>query len=196
MANLKGVGILFGNPNLVEMKLQDYAAQYGTDKLQHGYIPYYEKYLAGFSGKLLEIGIKDGASMRMWSAFMPNATLFGLDLFEEYPIPKDLPNVTFFKGNQLDHHWLSHIRDVIKPDVIIEDGSHNSADKWVTFFSLIGGCKTYIVEDLQTDLEPFYNQGLSFGATMLGMMQAGTFPYPFELYANKIAFIKNHLYAN
>lgn len=178
------------------MTLRDYAVLHGTDKLQHGYIPYYEELLSGFSGTLLEVGIKAGASMRMWRDFLPFANLYGLDLFEEFSIPSDIEGATFFKGNQLDHNILFYIRDVIRPDVIIEDGSHNSADKWVTFFSLIGGCKTYVVEDLQTDLEPFYNQGLSFGATMLGMMQSNTFPYPFKLYENKIAFIQNPNYAH
>jgi hypothetical protein len=139
------------------MTLHELAKKYSTDKLQHGYIPFYEKYLPKNPKKILEIGVKEGASIRMWREYFPNAEIHGLDLFEEFPIP-NIEGVTFHKGNQLDHQLLAKLRKE-DFDVIIDDGSHNARDMLVTFFSLYSG-KHYFIEDLHCNDEEFYSQGL------------------------------------
>jgi hypothetical protein len=139
------------------MTLHELAKKYSTDKLQHGYIPFYEKYLPKNPKKILEIGVKEGASIRMWREYFPEASIHGLDLFDEFPIP-DIQGVTFHKGNQLDYQLLAKLRKE-DFDVIIDDGSHNSRDMLVTFFSLYSG-KHYFIEDLHCNDEDFYSQGL------------------------------------
>jgi len=175
------------------MTLQQLADKYGSDKSGtngHGYIQYYEKHLPAECDSLLEIGILRGGSMRMWKEYLPNTRLYGADLFIEHPEPK-IEGVEWFKANQLDHEFLYHVRNDVKPQVIIEDCSHNCRDQIVTFFSLIGSCELYVLEDAHTAAEEFYRQGLPFEATMLGMMKSGSFPFEFDLYDDKIAFIKN-----
>jgi hypothetical protein len=108
------------------MTLHELAKKYSTDKLQHGYIPFYEKYLPKNPKKILEIGVKEGASIRMWREYFPEASIHGLDLFDEFPIP-DIQGVTFHKGNQLDYQLLAKLRKE-DFDVIIDDGSHNARD--------------------------------------------------------------------
>lgn len=147
----------------MDKNLAELAAKYGTDKLDHGYIPFYEKHLPTNPKKILEIGVKEGASIRMWREYFPDAEIHGLDLFEEFPVP-EIEHVTFWKGNQLNSYTLASLREE-NFDVIIDDGSHNSRDQMVTFFSLFKKNQYYFIEDIHCCEEEFYQQGLPYGFT-------------------------------
>lgn len=151
------------------MNLEALAIKYGTDKLGHGYIPFYEKYLPKEPKRILEIGVKEGRSLAMWSEYFPNAKVYGLDLFGETTlsdvqlfidmhIKGECQNTILVKGNQCDWRVLEELRK-IDFDVIIDDGSHNSRDQMMTFFGLFNG-KHYFIEDLHCSAEEFYSQGL------------------------------------
>lgn len=176
------------------MNLKHLADKHGTDKSHHGhnYMPFYEEHLPRPVKSLLEIGIKEGRSMNMWREAYPDAYLIGLDLFQEFKKP-DTPEVFYIKGNQIDHEVLYNIRHTIRPQVIIDDGSHNSGDQWVTMISLIGCCEYYFVEDLHCCRAPLYQQGLTFEQTILGAMLSEKFPFNYTLSADqKIAVIRNY----
>lgn len=172
------------------MNLDELAIKYGSDKNSqwHNYMPFYESILPKDPESILEIGVLKGASMRAWKEYFPNTKLIGLDLFEADPIP-DIEGVQWLKGSQCDEHILYHIRNDIKPQIIIEDASHNCIFHWVSLFSLISCCEMYIIEDLHTCENPFYMQGLKFEQTILGTMKSGSFPFRFELHNDKIAVI-------
>lgn len=172
------------------MTLDELAIKYNSDKSSkgHGYMDFYTNILPENPTSILEIGILKGASMQVWKEYFPGTKLFGLDLFEADPIP-DIEGVSWFKGSQCDEHILYHIRNDIKPQVIIEDASHNCISHWVSLFSLISCCEIYIIEDLHTCENSFYMQGLEFEHTVLGAMQANKFPFKFKLTDNKIAAI-------
>ena len=54
--------------------LHELGLKYKTDKATfHKYLDFYEKKLPGrdFAGRLLEVGVMDGASMRMWREYVP-----------------------------------------------------------------------------------------------------------------------------
>lgn len=171
----------------MDNNLKSFALLYGTDKLQHGYIPFYEDTLPKMPKKILEIGVKEGASIRMWKHYFPNAEIHGLDLFEEFPMP-NIPGVKWHKGNQCDWRVLEELRKE-KFDVIIDDGSHNSRDQMMTFFGLFNGGHYYI-EDLQCCLEEFYQQGLPFIATASELFQ-NTGLYGIDAYyAENITLLK------
>lgn len=179
------------------MTWQEIAEKHGTDKATHGYMPYYAihfdrtRWWSGcpwYVNSILEIGCEKGNSARMWRELIPHADLTVIDLFQEHPIP-DIQGVKFIKGNQLDHELLYNLRNHGEFDVIIDDGSHNSRDQLVTFWSLVGASRLYVVEDLHCCNDELYRQGLPFEKTMLGQMQAGNFPFTHYLYDNKIAFI-------
>lgn len=154
------------------MNLEALAAKYGTDKLQHGYISFYEKHLPKEPKRILEIGVKEGRSLAMWAEHFPNTEIHGLDLFEENDIAQtrfDIghmmgtaygsgENIFQHKGNQCDYLLLEQLRK-LEFDVIIDDGSHNSRDQLMTFFGLFNG-KHYFIEDLHCCNEEFYGQGL------------------------------------
>lgn len=155
------------------MTLTELAAKYGTDKLEHGYIPFYEKHLPKDPKRILEIGVKEGKSLAMWAEFFPNAEVHGLDLYAEpnidevrsWLLAEDKPfnNICLHQGNQCDWLLLEQLRK-FEFDVIIDDGSHNSRDQLMTFFGLFNG-KHYFIEDIHCCDEKFYRQGLPLGVT-------------------------------
>lgn len=122
--------------------------KYGSDKYHHGYSDFYEQHLPKTPKKILEIGVKNGASILAWKEYFPEAEIHGLDLFMESPVP-DIPGVKFWKGNQCDWRLLEQLRHE-DFDIIIDDGSHNSRDQMMTFFGLYNG-KHYFIEDLYDD---------------------------------------------
>lgn len=133
-------------------------AKYGSDKAEHNYGPFYEQWLPKNPRKILEIGVKEGASIRAWKEIFPNAEIHGLDLFEEFPIP-EIEGVIFHKGSQIDPEIL-HLLRKENFDLIIDDGSHNTRDQLMTFFGLINSHCIYIIEDLHCESDYLYNQGL------------------------------------
>lgn len=170
------------------MSLLDLAIKYGTDKAQHGYIPYYEEYLPSSPTRILEIGCLTGASLRMWRECYPEAEIHCLDLFEEHNPPKDIPGVIYWKGSQTDQYVLEQIRR-LHFDFIIDDGSHCAIDQVVTLFSLIGSCDLYVCEDIHCPVEEFYQQGLPFDYTIPGMLQRTRLPFNILFNNNKIVFL-------
>lgn len=132
--------------------------KYNSDKKDHGYLPCYQKHLPDTATTILEIGIKEGESVRAWHEIYPEAHICGLDLFEEYPEPFQADWATWFKGNQSDGRLLYTIRQYAPFDIIIDDGSHNHRDQLITFFGLWGCTKLYVVEDIYQD--EFWSQGL------------------------------------
>lgn len=174
---------------MTSQDLQILAEKHGTDKASHGYMRHYHRHLlAQNTYDILEIGCEKGNSIRMWLEALPNVSVVGLDLFMEYPVP-DILGATFIKGNQLDHEILYNLRNNCQFDMIIDDGSHNSRDQLVTFYSLFGTSNLYVVEDLHCCNDESYRQGLPFEFTMLGLMKSGNFPFNHFLYDDKIAFI-------
>lgn len=148
----------------MENHLIHLARKHKTDKLDHGYIPFYSRSLPKNPKKILEIGVKEGASIRMWREFFPSAEIWGLDLFEEFPEPY-IEGSRFVKGSQIDTSLLQKLR-AENFDVIIDDGSHNSRDQMITFFGLYSETTThYYIEDLHCCEEEFYRQGLPFKFT-------------------------------
>lgn len=164
------------------MTLPQLFTKYGSDKdpKGHDYGKFYMDIIPPDVHSILEIGVLGGASIQAYGEYYPNCKIYGMDLFTEYPIPS-IDGVEWFKGNQLDHDLLYHIRNDIRPQVIIEDASHNCIDHWVTMFSLISSCQIYFIEDLHTCNESFYRQGLTFEQTVLGSMINNTFPFKFIL---------------
>lgn len=156
------------------MTLHELAQKYGSDKADHGYMPFYEAHLPKNPKKLLEIGVKAGASIRIWKEWLPETEIHGLDLFQEFPIP-DIPGIIWHKGNQCSWQLLEQLRKE-DFDIIIDDGSHGSRDQLMTFFGLFNG-KQYYIEDLHCCKTPFYNQGLPFDMTALGLFNQLRFPH-------------------
>lgn len=138
--------------------LYNIGCKYGTDKTTHGYCPYYEMHLPNRDEKfnLLEIGIFDGGSLRMWQEYFYNATIYGVDIDPD-TIFQDERISTFCGDASSDSFWNSI--DLPEFTVIIDDGSHQAGDIVKTHSILWprllkGGF--YVIEDLLVQWYPWY----------------------------------------
>lgn len=139
----------------------------GTDKASytHGYAHGYEKYFECLREKeivLLEIGVAGGASIRAWREYFPKAKIYGID---NNP---DCAGEGIFIGSQTDKAFLiSVLKQIGKPDIIIDDGSHVGPDMIGTFRDLfinVSGGGFYAVEDTHC----FYNEHYAQGGNPFG----------------------------
>ena len=136
------------------MTLQELGLKYGTDKATwHGYCPFYEERLPRSINRLLEIGVKDCASLCMWADYYPMAEIVGIDIAPVLPVP----GCTVY---QMDAANASSLATLGQFDVIIDDGSHRTSDQLASFNQLFyhqlkpGGW--YIMEDAHTSFMPAY----------------------------------------
>jgi hypothetical protein len=139
----------------------------------HGYTRVYDALLAPWRKRpltLLEIGVWQGASLRMWRAYFthPQARILGVDI--------DLSNYArretdAFEVIQADASDPAHLAARVAPlgpfDVVIDDGSHQWHHQRLTFGALWGALKPggwYIVEDVQTSYwhDPPRGEGVTF----------------------------------
>ena len=152
--------------HLRSRSLTSLGIEYDTDKAtKHGFTHIYER-MFGVKRfepvRLLEIGIKTGASLRMWEAYFPRGTVFGMDLNPKQE--KDSDRIHTFVGNQEKRADLQACIEWIgEPlDIIIDDGGHTMLQQQVTLATLFPSLKPggiYVVEDLHCA----FNQPERFG---------------------------------
>jgi hypothetical protein len=145
--------------------LDDIALHRGTDKSSdhHHYTRLYEFYFNGFSpvrnGSLLELGVKQGASMAMWRDWLPGWTIQGIDNGAEGE-PVLMPGTRLGIGDQSDPDFLNGIAATSGPfDIIIDDASHLSSLSIASFTILWPHLKPggwYVVEDTHSSYHDFY----------------------------------------
>jgi hypothetical protein len=119
----------------------------GSDKgTLHSYIPFYESLLAPHrmsARRVLEIGVHQGHSLRMWWDYFPYAEIIGIDLYRCF-----VKGCTVVEGDATDPETTRFIDDI---DIVIDDGSHIHQQQ-VAAFNLLwpkvkpGGL--YIIEDI------------------------------------------------
>lgn len=132
--------------------------KHNTDKaFFHKYLDFYQKQLPkrSFSGRLLEIGVMDGASLRMWREYYPKAEIVGVDIDDKSHL--EINGVTILKLDATDPKALDSLGMF---DIIVDDGSHMTADQQASFEHLylnqLSPKGYYIIEDLHTSLMPSY----------------------------------------
>jgi tetratricopeptide (TPR) repeat protein len=134
----------------------------GTDKssIGHGYLRHYDRILRHLRHEpitVLEVGIFRGASLRSWSRYFDRAKIVGIDINPECRQYADT-RCEVEIGSQADPQFLDAVGRKWRPDVIIDDGSHEADHVILTFRKLFphlrdGGI--YIVEDLHLHSGPF-----------------------------------------
>ena len=119
------------------------------------YCDIYEKYFNEIKHKVtkfIEIGVKDGASLRMWKEYFPNAMIYGVDIDPRCKMYEE-DRIKIFIGNQKDRTFLEQIKATIgEYDILLDDGSHITEHQIITFDILYENCKKngfYIIEDLR-----------------------------------------------
>ena len=149
------------------------ANKYGTDKGTmfrecHGYTEIYEDYIKKFIGKhprILEIGIEDGNSLKMWNDFfVGDCEIYAIDIVEDKKI-YETENTHIFiqdQGSRTDwEKFKSQFENNCKEffDIVIEDGSHYPIHQMITLFELCDCVKKgdgiYIMEDLHSNIDRY-----------------------------------------
>ncbi len=148
--------------------LDELGLQCGTDKASslHNYTKIYSRYFAPLKDKpikFLEIGIYQGASVKMWESYFKQATLHFIDI--------SLKHVQYY-SKRSRYHVLdqSKPRDLLKLirkvggdfDIIIDDGGHTMEQQITSFQHLFPHVKSggmYIIEDLHTSYWENYGGG-------------------------------------
>ena len=126
---------------------------HGDKGTAHTYINEYEKLLDGYreNSTVLEIGICQGESLKMWEEYFINSNVYGIDITDQYI--KDLiaeNKYNIIIGDASSENILKHLNDLIF-DVIIDDGSHLINDQINSFNILKNRMKPngiYIIEDV------------------------------------------------
>jgi len=134
------------------MILHDLGILHGTDKATyHNFCNFYESKLKDVEIKsVLEIGVKNGASLKMWRDFYPNAKVYGVDINKPLGI-KGVAEIKADASKPIEQLYGKTF------DLIIDDGSHLCSHQIATYQNLIGRCnKFYIVEDLHTSFIQSY----------------------------------------
>lgn len=148
--------------------LQKIGLRHGTDKATtHLYMDNYEKHLSDWRGKefvLLEIGVGNGSSIRMWREAFPKAKVFGVD------INQDCAGEGIFIGSQIDTDFLdSVLAEIGTPSVIIDDASHYAPNTIKTFeylFPKILSGGWMVIEDTSCFYDKTYGEAPPFGEGM------------------------------
>jgi GT2 family glycosyltransferase len=133
------------------------------------YLLFYDRIFSELSGKpisILEIGIQNGGSLEVWSEYFKNArAIVGVDVDPNcsaltYPDPR----ISIVIGDATDQKTEDAILSKAPLfDVIIDDGSHLSADVVRTFaryFRYLSDQGLYVVEDMHTSYWSEWGGGL------------------------------------
>ena len=150
------------------MTLEEIAKKHKTTKWPHGYMPIYENYFNSMRDaqiSLLEIGIAEGNSLRMWQEYFTKAIITGVDKVAqcEGVIEGDITE-------QVTQNKLGEF------DIIIDDASHRAGEQLATFYNLWPKLKPggyYIIEDLFTLYDKVWNpEGLNIIDEIYNRMQS------------------------
>jgi cephalosporin hydroxylase len=149
------------------MKLHDIGVMAGCDKVDRhhtfkgkSYLDIYERYLSPLreeSITLLELGVRDGASLTIWDKYFgPRAKIVGVDImsscsrFAQGRVKVEI-------GSQNDTEFLSKLCEEHGPfNVILDDASHINELSLASFEALhphLTDNGIYIIEDLRNSYE-------------------------------------------
>lgn len=143
----------------------------------HKWTHYFETYQAIFGPhrpkalRILEIGIYQGASLRLWRRYFdnPETVIVGIDIdpaCARFDSPHEKVHVRI--GDQADAVFLATVTREFGPfDIIIDDGSHQSSHLIQSFNHLFAGALKddgiYLAEDLHANYwEPWRDTRQSF----------------------------------
>jgi hypothetical protein len=133
----------------------------GGDKgTVHSYLNTYEKFINKKENiNLLEIGVFQGHSIKMWKDFFENSTIYGVDI-DLSKVNFDLSDCIIFNSDATKESFLSDIEN-IEFDYIIDDGSHLFEHQIQSFDLLWNSLKkggVYFIEDITPNsLTPLIN---------------------------------------
>lgn len=132
-----------------------------TDKgYAHNTLVIYERLLSGKDIKyIMEIGVLNGDSIRMWNEVFPDANVLGIDINDTSSLELESDNIFIIHGDAYDDWFMQDLlcgeekfyMNFNDYDLIVEDGSHILRDQclaarfYPNFLSTTG---IMIIEDI------------------------------------------------
>lgn len=143
------------------MSLHELALKHGTDKANHShtfmgesYLHIYELYFAPIRFQplnVLELGVRDGASLRMWKEYFPSARIFGVDIDSDCEQHGE-ERIRVTCASQDDEAVLTELAERAGGfDIVIDDASHINILTRASFrilFPHLNPGGFYVIEDL------------------------------------------------
>jgi hypothetical protein len=134
-----------------------------TDKnTTHSYLPLYQQLLVGkreTAKNVLEVGIDRGGSIKLWSDFFTNATVYGLDIINSNNVWEGIQNKkeiilhTTTDAYNNEFFTSTFLNKNIRCDVMVDDGPHTleSMKKFIKLYSqILTDDGILIIEDVQS----------------------------------------------
>ena len=145
------------------MSLEEIVDNTKTDKnTVHSYLPLYQKLLISkkeTAKNILEVGILNGGSIKLWSDFFTNANVYGLDIMNIDNVWEGIKNNdkiilhTSTDAYNTDFFITHFLNKNIKCDFMLDDGPH-TLESMVQFIKLYSQIMTddgiLIVEDVKS----------------------------------------------
>tara|TARA_B100000965_G_scaffold42235_1_gene31022 strand:+ start:4814 stop:5371 length:558 start_codon:yes stop_codon:yes gene_type:complete len=125
------------------MNLEYLQRQYTDKNGVHSYLPLYEKILSPIresAENVLEIGIAQGGSIKLWYDYFKKATIYGCDIQDVVKIPEIKNNNRIILdciNNAYEEEYVkkTFLDKEIKFDFMLDDGSH-TLEHQVAFIKL------------------------------------------------------------
>jgi hypothetical protein len=158
--------------------LDEIALRYGTDKASngHGFTAVYETLFAPVRHeplRLLEIGVWQGASLRTWLEYFPQATIVGVDIGDNAH-GLDPERATLLVGNQADSIFMQKVANLGPFDIVIDDGGHRPEQQLTslhTVWPTVNPSGVYAVEDAHTSYLEAYAGGWRRPGTLIEVVK-------------------------
>lgn len=116
------------------------------------YLHVYQRYFEPLrltATRILEIGVREGFSLRLWRDYFPNAFILGIDIDPSLAHPP-ANRIEVLTADQSNQDALKYLADRGPYDIVIDDGSHISSHMVKTFSYLWWTIKPngyYCIED-------------------------------------------------
>jgi hypothetical protein len=159
-------------------ELTQLADKYKTDKgsILHRYTEVYEYFfypLKSSARKICEIGVLEGASLKMFADYFGGAVIYGIDIKDASHLNSD--RIRTFVADQADRKQLSAFTDADGSDfdLILDDGGHSMPQQQVSLaylFKYVRPGGYYIIEDVHTSLLDDYGVEPGEGNATLTMI--------------------------
>jgi predicted O-methyltransferase YrrM len=112
--------------------------------------------------KVCEIGVMEGASLRMFAEYFRHAVIYGIDIQDASQLNSD--RIRTYVADQADRKQLAAFIEVNGSDfdLVLDDGGHTMAQQQISFAVLFRSVRPggyYIIEDVHTSLIPGYGAG-------------------------------------
>ena len=165
--------------DLIEISL-NYNSSKLLDPECSPYLTHYHNLLKGKRDKplkILEIGVKDGDSLKIWKEyFHSDSKIYGIEINPEPLKDFKQDNTEIFYGSQTDIPFLNSITEKIGlVDLIIDDGGHTNNQLITTFNYLFEyGLKDnglYVMEDLGTSYWYKWSGGLNNNGSIINFLK-------------------------